>query len=288
MPAVNKNRNQIAIVSVALFSVALFLTAYSARNPWTTTIGAEATSILLRPFQSLHYGLGHALSSVWSEYFALVGVRSDNQMLQQRLRELESQNSSLLEMESENARLRELMSFKQEAALKGIVARVIGFDPSNWSKIVTIDSGRLRGVERGQAVVAGNGVVGQVISVGQLSSRVLLIIDHTSGIDAIVQGGRARGVIEGSGEGCQLNFVPIEEEVRVGDRVITSGMDGVYPKGLLVGVVANVEKKGQGMFQKIAVTPAVNFRKIEEVLVAQNVLDRAALVADEVKGAKNQ
>ena len=286
MPAPHQQRNQVAGTAIALFVLALFITAYSARNPWTVTVGAEATSLFLRPFQAVHRGASAGLSSIWLGYINLVGVRAEQQSLLERLRALEAQNSKLLEFESENTRLRGLLDFREQLGLKGVAARVIGFDPSNWSKIVTLDIGATRGVERGQAVVEGNGVVGQVVAVGQLSSRVLLIVDHTSGVDAIVQGGRGRGVIQGTGGGCELLYVPNEEELQVGDRVITSGMDGIYPKGLLLGVIAAVERRGTGMFQQVVVRPAVDFRKLEELLVLHGQAEVSAQATPAERSAK--
>lgn len=207
---------------------------------------------------------------MWHDYFALMGVRTENVSLKERLSTLEEQNSKYMELESENSRLRNLLGIVQESNLKGVASRVIGHDPSNWTEVLTIDVGREDGVQAGMPVLDGSGVVGQVVGVGGSSSRVLLLTDHASGIDAIVQGSRTRGVIAGDGDTCDLAYVLSDEEVKVGDRVITSGMDGAFPKGMLLGVVSDVEqsnKKSDGMFLNITVKPSVNLSKLEDVFV---------------------
>jgi rod shape-determining protein MreC len=125
------------------------------------------------------------------------------------------------------------------------------------------------------AVLHPRGVVGQVISTSANASRVLLVSDHASGVDVLLQGSRARGVIEGAGDQvCELKFVTKESEVKEGEPIITSGMDRIYPKGLLVGHVLSVGQGAGSMFKAIEVRPAVDFSRIEEVLIvaAQNEL----------------
>jgi len=117
-------------------------------------------------------------------------------------------------------------------------------------------------------VVGAAGLVGYVINTSRDVSKVLLITDHNSSVPAICQASRARGVVQGkTGELCDLNYVSRQEGVHPGERVITSGLGGRYPKGLIVGTVTRIEKKPYGVFQKVDVTPAVDFRKLEEVFV---------------------
>jgi rod shape-determining protein MreC len=118
------------------------------------------------------------------------------------------------------------------------------------------------------AVVHPRGVVGQITSVGSNSARVLLVNDHSSGVDVLIQGSRVRGVLEGAGEKvCELKFVTKENPVKVGDVVVTSGMDQVFPKGLVVGTVSHVSAQTGTLFQTVEVRPAVNFARVEEVVV---------------------
>lgn len=267
MITVTRSRGKIASISLVLFVLSLFLTAYSAHNPWTATIGATAASFIMRPFELLHSSVSGGVAGVWKGYFALVDVRRENETLKQRLQALEAQNSRLMESESESERLRTLLDFTRDYGVRGIAARVIGRNPSSWVHTVTIDVGREEGITEGMPVIQGDGVVGQVTGVGQGSSRVLLVSDPASGIDVIVQEGRQRGVVEGAGEGCQLKYLQGDLEIKIGDRVITSGMDGVYPKGLLVGFVSEIDRRAGAMFQSVALRPAASFSNLEEVLV---------------------
>lgn len=259
-------------MSFLLFCGALVLTVYSDHHPWVARLGSGIVSEILRPVQAFNRFVQESVYGVWEGYFALVGVRKENDTLAERLKVLEAENSRLLEFENENKRLQSLLKMSAATGLDGVVANVIAFDPSNWVQAVTIDKGASAGIRNGMAVLEGNGVVGQVISVGLRSSKVLMMTDHSSGIDAIVQDSRIRGVVQGAQQFKLLwKYVLTEEEVKVGDRAITSGMDGVFPKGLLVGIVARVdERKGGKLFRRIEIKPAVDFSRLEIVSVVTN------------------
>ena len=149
-----------------------------------------------------------------------------------------------------------------------IAAEVIGQDPSSWFKSVTINKGEGDGVRRGMAVISTEGVVGQVLKAAPNYATVLLMTDYNSAIDAIVQRTRAKAIVEGKGENrCQLKYLLRTEEVAVGDVVVTSGLGGNFPKGMMIGEVRSVEKKGHGVFQYAELAPGVDLTKLEEVLV---------------------
>ena len=157
---------------------------------------------------------------------------------------------------------------KQQQELTGTVATVIGYDPSSWQRAIIVDKGSNDGAAPGMAVVSGSGLVGQITSVGRRSARVLLISDPLSGVDALIQGNRARGIVEGDGNGgCVWKFVLREEEVKIGDRVISSGLDGVFPRGLLIGIVTGVSSRPDSMFHDITLQPSVVMDKVESVIV---------------------
>ena len=145
---------------------------------------------------------------------------------------------------------------------------MVAFDPSGWFQTILIDKGRNDGVVLDMAVVSAEGLVGRVIGVGKHHAKVLLILDGNSAVDAYIQSSRARGVLVGLGrELCLLKYVQRNEDVQVGDKVISSGMGGVFPKGLLVGTVQGVVRGSSGLFQRVEVEPAVNFSRLEEVMV---------------------
>ncbi len=164
------------------------------------------------------------------------------------------------------------MGLVQELKIEGIAANVIGYDPSNWVKSVTIDKGFINGIRKGMSVIEGKGVVGHVISTSRTSSRVLLVSDHASSIDAVIQRTRARGIVEGSGGRlARLSYLIEKEDVKIGDRIIASGLDGIYPKGLFIGVVTNVDPPARRLFHRIQVQPAVDFLKLENIFVVTSV-----------------
>lgn len=207
-------------------------------------------------------------NQIWQGYFYLVDLRKENQNLQDLLQKLLLENQLLREKAKENRRLRDLLRFKREISSPIIPAEIIGRDPTSWFRTLLIDKGASAGIRPGLAVITSNGVVGQLLTVGQAASKVLLIVDGDSAIDALIQRSRSRGIIEGRTESlCELRFVAKTEDVIIGDLVVTSGLNGIFPKGVLMGKVAKVNKQTKGFFQKIEVAPAVNFSKLEEVLV---------------------
>lgn len=266
------DKARVAGLSFVLFCLSLFLTAYSAKHPQVAQIGDRFFAEVLRPVQKLHHGGLSWANSIWDKYFALVDVQEENQRFKARLSTLEAENARLIEIQAENERLKKLLAISGEAKLTYTEATVIGYDPSAWVHAVTIDRGASDGITVGMAVVEGSGVVGQVVSVSAGTSRVLLMIDHASGIDAVLQESRVRGVVDGTGEDkCDLRYINENEEVSVGDKVVTSGMDGVFPKGLAIGVVTTVDRSPNGLFKSVRVTPSVNFSKLEDLLVVSGV-----------------
>lgn len=261
-------RTHIAVVSFGLFVAALFLTAYSSRYPAVARVGNSLVLEVSSPIASVANAIGNGAHSAWSRYLYLVSTSKKNEELSRRVQELETKLGILHEFEAENERLRQVLSFSSERELRGTVASVIGADASGWIRGLVIDRGAAHGVRTGMAVVHPRGVVGQITSVSSSSARVLLVNDHSSGVDVLIQGSRVRGVVEGAGEKvCELKFVTKENPVRVGDVVVTSGMDQVFPKGLVVGTVSEVSAQTGTLFQTIEVRPAVNFARIEEVVV---------------------
>ncbi len=261
-----------ALSSFILFCVSLVLTVFSARHPQAAQIGDVIVAELVSPFEFMSLSLRGGIGSLWNGYVNLIGVQQENGELRSRIATLESDLARYREYEHENANLKELLSITKQSELKGMVASVIGVNPSPWVHSLTIDRGISDGLKSGMAVIEGEGVVGQIIKVARRTSEVLLLTDHVSGVDSIVQRTRARGVVEGSGgELCRMRFIAQEEEVQVGDRVVTSGKDGVYPKGLLVGTVSGVDQNPRGQFKLVDIQPTVDFVKLERVLVLTDV-----------------
>jgi rod shape-determining protein MreC len=188
-------------------------------------------------------------------------LRTQNQRLRARVAELE-------EDRLENERLRGLVDLKQAQDLESVAARVIGRPANAWEGVITIDRGSADGIGTGMPVVGASGLLGQTVTVGEHASRVRLITDQRSGVAALVQRSRAEGIVHGSIDGqLTLDFVSTEATVTAGDVVITSGMGGIYPKGLVIGEVTSVERLANSLFQAIELEPAERLTGLEEVLV---------------------
>jgi rod shape-determining protein MreC len=160
------------------------------------------------------------------------------------------------------------LEFRSQLSSKAVTASIIANSASSWFQGCILDKGSADGVQKDMAVVTPLGVVGKVVSVTKRSAKVILLTDANSGIDVLVQRTRSRGIVSGSlDNGTVLKYMKRSEDVQVGDRLITSGVDGVFPKGLLVGTVIKVNKQHLGLFQFVEVLPAVQSSRVEEVLV---------------------
>jgi rod shape-determining protein MreC len=263
------SRRVVVMLGVVLLAVGnlIFLSYTSRRQTPPVGIGGIALT-LVAPFQEALGWTLHLASDTWRHYFNLVATARQNDRLQVDLRRAEALVDHCRELELANERLRQLLNFKTIVSESAVTAEVIGRDPSAWSRTLIIDKGSRDQLRQGQPVVVPEGIAGQVIEVAPHYAKVLLIIDPNNAVDSLVQRSRARGIVKG-GEGgsCLLDYALRKDEIRVGDTIVTSGLDGVYPKGLRVGSVTSVIRRHSGMFQDVVVSPFVDFEKIEEVLV---------------------
>jgi len=262
------SRKMVLIVGVIVL-IAVNIIVLSVSSKRYAAFGLERIAIsFISPFQELVTRTMRFARDIWYHYFYLVSVTRQNQMLGAQLNQALEINNQWRETELANVRLRNLLDFEKTIAEMAVAAEVIGKDPSAWFKTVIIDKGKADGLTTGLPVVMPQGIAGQVVEVSNHYSKVMLIIDRNGAVDALVQRTRARGVIKGeSTDRCRLEFVLRKNDVRVGDVVVSSGLDGVYPKGLRIGIVADVIDHDADIFHEIIVTPFVDFEKLEEVLV---------------------
>jgi rod shape-determining protein MreC len=236
---------------------------------------------LMAPLQRGATAASRAVADVRSGAVDLWRARQEVEGLRARVRDLERDTANLAETQLENDRLRTLLDFRRTLHGELLTARVIGHDASGLSRTITIDQGTTAGIVKGAAVLAPGGLVGQVFLASPHAARVLLVTDHNSGVDAVVQRTRGRGIVEGTIEGrCGLKFVKRTEDLQVGDLVLSSGFDGIFPPGLPVGRIDAVDKQGQGLFQYAQIEPAVNVDRLEEVLVTLGPVRPAVPPAD--------
>lgn len=223
---------------------------------------------LLRPLLVVESQMASDAGDFLHNYFDLVGVRQENLRLTRQVAELQTLQRRMVELQAENRHLADLLELRDALGTMAIAASVVGSDATGLSRTLILSEGVQQGLQRGMAVISINGVVGQVIAASQDAARVLLINDHNSALDAFDQRSRARGIIAGVIEdGLTMRYVDRSEDIKPGDTIVTSGMDGIFPRGLLVGTVTRVSQEGPGLFLNVEVKAAVDFRELEQVMI---------------------
>ena len=268
MRSTYRKKNNMVLIAGLLIAVSLALTTYSAKNKNFVTTLNQFYIQLTAPVQKLNYGIGKRVTSAKDQYVNLISIKNERDELLKKVRNLELSNFQLYEYKLQNNRLKSLLRVKRKNKLTGITSVIIGYSNSEWSKFITIDRGETNNIEVGMPVISSKGAVGQVTAVSANTSRVQLITDPSSGVDALLQDDRTRVTVEGNGEDeCELKYLTREEKIEIGEKIVTSGSDGVFPKGILIGHVATFDTDLSGMFKPAKVKPAVDFNKLEEVLV---------------------
>jgi rod shape-determining protein MreC len=238
---------------------------------------------LLSPVQRVVAAVAHGVGQAWSSYLDLRGVREDNRRLAERVAGLEGQVQYEQQRVLEAERLRELLELRQVLPIATIAAEVVGRDGLPWFRTLTLDKGREDGIALDAAVLSATGIVGRVVAVGPRAARVQLLLDRDSGVAAILERNRVAGVVCGQvGYADQgkpdlvMKYVSSLADVAVGDRVLSSGLDRIYPKGLVIGRVRSVGA-GAGLFREVLVTPSAGFDRLEEVLVVRDPPEQPVL-----------
>jgi rod shape-determining protein MreC len=222
------------------------------------------------PFQEGVTQTTRFFEHIWRHYFSLVTARQDCDHLQQVLAKIRLERSQQLASELACQRFRKLLLLDTETPLtqRLLPAQIVGLDPSIWFRTVIINKGLDDGVSKGMPVIAPEGIVGQIMAASYHYAKVLLLTDRSSAIDALVQRTRTRGIVEGEAKAyCQFKYVVRKADIGVGDMVVSSGLDRVFPKGLRVGSVTKTAKGPSGIFQEVSIQPFVDFERLEEVLV---------------------
>jgi rod shape-determining protein MreC len=262
---------QIPLSSCFCVVLSLYILTAAARGQLKHDPVGPVLLWLLRPFQIAAHSMTSWIKAMQESHVTVGGYKADNERLRNRILELEMERNRFLEAEATNQQLRQILDFRSQLPTESITASIIANSASNWFQSCSIDKGSADGVRKGMSVVTPLGVVGRVIDVAARSAKVLLLTDPNSGIDVMVQRTRARGIVSGSLEnGTVLKYVKRTEDIQVGDRLITSGLDGVFLKGVMVGTISKVRKESLGLFQVIEVMPAVNPARTEIVLVVNS------------------
>ena len=232
------------------------------------------------PFEKAINWVQNGSWNLWHNYIYLRGVRAENRSLRAEIEQLRLEQARLGDDAAQARRLQTLLAFKEQYIQKTVAAQVIGTSGSEQSRSIFIDKGRHAGIEPNMAVITADGIVGKVLTVFPSTSQVLLLNDQSSGAGGILEKSRLQGIVKGTSSGqVVLEYVMSDEQVQPGDKILTSGGDGIFPKGLPVGTVTKVAP-GHELFLNIRIQPAANLAKLEEVLVVTEVVAREPSVAE--------
>ncbi len=278
-------RNPLVLVAVLLAQVIGLATQMHRVNYASSADGHNVrvarawANYTLVPVENLLKKLGGGVRSAWHGYVDLRGVRQHNKDLQYQIDQLRLQQAGMLEDAREGQRLEQLLAFKQQYVGKTVAAQVIGTGGGDRSRILVLNKGSNDGLQPDMAVITPDGIVGKVRDVFPNSSQLLLINDSSSGAGVILANVRSRGILRGTGSGqVQIGTLLPDDRIKPGEPVVTSGGDRVFPRGLRVGTVQSVQLDPEHQpYTSIAIKPAANLDRLEEVLVVTDAAQQLAL-----------
>lgn len=228
-------------------------------------------SFLASITQAAFFSFSDGVRGNTSLYLNLVNIKKENQSLKEANQELLTRLEAHTELQKENDRLNQLLSFKSKTKMDLVSARVMSRDLVSDHNTIHINKGLHDGIKAGQAVIAVGGVVGHIYKPEAFTAQVLLITDRYSVVDGVISRSRSRGIVEGKNSAsCALKYVEKSEDVQVGDIVVTSGLDNIFPKGFPIATVESVENKSYAVSLKVELKPVVDPDKVEEVFVILN------------------
>ncbi len=263
------------ILTTALVLSFLLMTLQVRHETAAVTFTRQALLLVVSPFIRVTAATIHGVTGTWRDYVDLRSVRKENKRLQLETTMLKRRLDQLQDQALETQRLERLLAMRQASQAEFLTARVVGKDATNWFKTVLLDRGSLEGIRRNQPVLAPDGLVGRVVEVTPTSARVQLLTDPVSAVGGLVQRTRVTGIVSGNlGAGARVSYLPLMADVAVGDEVVTSGMGGVFPKGILIGRITSVERKSGALFQEATLQSAVDLSRLEEVLILTNLEPR--------------
>lgn len=228
-------------------------------------------TILINTFAPAQRGVMYvkgSITSFFNHYFFIVNASFENDQFKRKIQELENTIFQLEELRRENKRLKDLLQFGEVISHKKVLAQIVGWDSSGHFKVLRINKGSKDGIKLKSTVVTNGGLVGYIYRLTDHFSDILTILDQNNRVDVIVLRTRSHGILEGfSSTHCIMKYVTRTEPVNINDQVITAGLGNIYPKGLKIGKITKIERESYGITQLIEVTPSVDFRKLEEVIV---------------------
>lgn len=264
----NSNKKLIifSLATVTVCFLALYI--HQHRQGRTGKVDNALTWITGRAQNNLSF-FSAGINKLLNHYILLVNTSQENDLLHQELLDIKQQLVQMNEMESDLRRLNNLLDFKKSIAMKMLAARVIGQDISGDFRGLKIDKGSQDGVQVGMGVIHAGGAVGRIQRVSETYSEVLTLNDPASNIDVIIQRSRARGIVSGASDSlhCKLRYMDRLEDITQDDAIITTHFGNIFPKGILVGHVTEIESTSNGILLDVSLKAAIDTHRLEEVLV---------------------
>jgi rod shape-determining protein MreC len=279
------------LILVAVLFVQVIALATQIKRPDNPNSPRSGSTSLLRKWAATAFapvekglaGTENLFRRTWRNYIDLHNVRKENHDLKEKIDQLKIEQAQLREQAEQTRRLQALLGFKQRFVGETVAAQIVSAGGSEQSRVVYIDRGSSDGMKPNMAVITPDGIVGKIKEVYPLTSQVLLVTDHESGAGVVLEKARLQGVLHGLGQGeTQVNDIMSDEKVQAGEQIVTSGGDGIYPKGLPVGTVASAAADRESEpFLKIKVKLAANLDQLEEVLVITKMVEQKTSVVED-------
>lgn len=262
------------LIVIVLLILLSGLAAITASRTSGMTVMEGALGSFLSPVKSIVYDFSSRVYGFFVDFEERRAVFQRYADLRKSVVELEQKIIGMSELERENERLKNLLNFVDQVDMVSITGgRITGKEPGNWFSTFTIDVGTTSGIEKDMTVVNEAGLIGRVFDVGHNWAKVIAIIDVRSAVSGIVERTRDVGLIRGNSslrfeDGlCRIVFLPIDTSIVVGDKVLTSGLDGIFPKGILIGEIIEILGREHELYVSAVIKPVVDFQRLEEVLV---------------------
>ena len=259
-------------ILIILFVFILPITSINMQRKWNIASDVlNSINYSLGLVQKGYIGFSNNISNTVGTYINLIKIKKHNVELTRKLVSAEALIANMSELTEENNRLRELLNFKEKSQMNLITASVIAYDLLiENNSTIRIDRGLEHGLETDGAVITSKGIAGYILKAYSTFSDVLLITDSRSSVDAVVQRTRARGIVQGNKTFCVLKYLNRSDDVQVGDLIVASGLDNIFPEGYPIGMVSKVSKKNYGITQEVEIKPYIDPLKLEEVFVVMN------------------
>ena len=269
-----EDRSGRKVAALIFVFISIFcLVFFAARGKFETPIANKTVALILSPFEGTFSWISDKFIFIKTTIDDIINVHEQNKALLAEVEELRAKNLEANEFEAENQRLRALVDYKQSATQFDLLAaRVIGRDTATWSSAIIINRGSADGVENDMTVVTELGLVGHISEAGINTSKVQLILDPRSSVGTLVQRPQSRvaGIVEGDINNPtmpRMVNIPKNSDVIVGDMIVTSGFGGIYPKGLIVGKIKEIQNEDSGLLKYGVIETNVNFQKLEDVAI---------------------